>query len=244
MNEQSNYEQRRERRIERQKQRAEKLRSESQAKFDQAHDTLKGIPPGQPILVDHYSAPRHRNALKRHDQRMRKAFELDKAAKSAELRAKGSESRYAIDSDDPDAPEKLREKIESLEAEREAIKNRAHESWELSNIGATIRRTKRRLEQVEKLKAAVSEPIDREYGRVSMHADYAQGRVLFTTPERNDEAYKLLRSRGWTWSRARGCFTRKITANAIAAAMQEVGPKLAEIFPIDSQAKGAGDESW
>lgn len=41
--------------------------------------------------------------------------------------------------------------MERLENERASIKAREHSTWELTNIGATIREIKKELERLEKL---------------------------------------------------------------------------------------------
>lgn len=98
---------------------AARLRSESEAAFAAAAQAVEHIPFGQPILVGHHSERRHRRDLERHDQRMRKAIELQKAADEAARRA-ATESN-AISSDDPDAPDKLRERIAKLERNQEIM---------------------------------------------------------------------------------------------------------------------------
>jgi uncharacterized protein DUF3560 len=82
--------------------------------FELARKSIEHIPPGQPILVGHHSERRHRRDLERHDRLMRRAIEADKRAK--EMRGRAATQTNAISSDDPDAPDKLREKIEALEA--------------------------------------------------------------------------------------------------------------------------------
>lgn len=54
----------------------------SEQRFDSAHRTIENIVPGQPILVDHYSAKGHIGTLLKHDNQMRTAFELREKAVS------------------------------------------------------------------------------------------------------------------------------------------------------------------
>ncbi|TFE31023.1 DUF3560 domain-containing protein [Frankia sp. B2] len=54
--------------------RAERAVASRDAHHQAADDALAGIPPGQPILVDHHSARRHQAALARHDRHMRAAI--------------------------------------------------------------------------------------------------------------------------------------------------------------------------
>jgi hypothetical protein len=77
------------------------------------------IPMGQPILVGHHSEGRHRRDLRRIDDGYRKGFAALEAAKVAERRASIAEESRAISSDDPNALDKLREKLATIEADRE-----------------------------------------------------------------------------------------------------------------------------
>jgi hypothetical protein len=67
--------------------RAEKAHERSDAAYKRTRAIGDSIPLGQPILVDHYSAPRHRAAIKRMDSGMRKAIEEDQKAKHYEHKA-------------------------------------------------------------------------------------------------------------------------------------------------------------
>lgn len=82
------------------------------------------IPLGQPILVGHHSERGHRNLLDKIDNGYRRAFEDLNKADSMRSRAEGirSQADRAIYSDDDDAIARLRERIETLEAERDRIK--------------------------------------------------------------------------------------------------------------------------
>jgi hypothetical protein len=111
----NHYEAKQEARRERLLARAEKLDRISSARFDRARAEVAGIPFGQPILVGHHSEGKHRAALKRQDQNMRKAVEAGKAAERARGAAY-SVGSAGISSDDPDAPDKLAEKLAKLEA--------------------------------------------------------------------------------------------------------------------------------
>lgn len=59
----------------------------SRQRHQAARDAVKHIPPGQPILVGHYSEKRHRADLKRFDTNMSKAVEESDRAKYWERRA-------------------------------------------------------------------------------------------------------------------------------------------------------------
>jgi hypothetical protein len=69
-------------------------------------------------LVDHYSAPRHRAALKRHDANMRAGVEAEQRARELEQRATAV-GTGGISSDDPDALSKLCDKRAGLMLEQD-----------------------------------------------------------------------------------------------------------------------------
>ena len=50
---------------------SERATQASEAAFNASREATAGIPFGQPILVDHYSANRHRAALRRSDNALR-----------------------------------------------------------------------------------------------------------------------------------------------------------------------------
>lgn len=114
------YEQKQADRADRLRERARKQQRESEGRLKAAHDSISGIPPGQPILIGHHSEKRHRAALARHDVNMRKGLDAGDYARHLNSRAAGIEHRLEtgsgpISSDDPDAPAKLTVKIRELE---------------------------------------------------------------------------------------------------------------------------------
>jgi hypothetical protein len=118
------YRDRRLRRAERLREWADKRQRRSDASFTAARRALDGIEPGQPILVGHHSEKRHRKALDRHDSRMRDGCQSAELARSMDSRADeiDRQAEASIYSDDPDAIDRLREKLSALEAQRERIK--------------------------------------------------------------------------------------------------------------------------
>lgn len=116
------YEERRQARIERLNERAEKTRAESDRLYNAGRQALDAIPFGQPILVGHHSETRDRNYRNRAVGKIDKAISLDKQASDLERRAESAASNRAISSDDPNAPDKLRERIAELECKQERMK--------------------------------------------------------------------------------------------------------------------------
>ncbi len=74
------YQERKEARIDRFEQRAASAQAESAAASHAAHEIMRLIPPGQPILVGHHSERRHRRDLDKIDRNMRKSIEADEKA--------------------------------------------------------------------------------------------------------------------------------------------------------------------
>lgn len=177
---------------ERRLKRAEKLRewsasneTKSDAKRDGAERISDGIPFGQPILVGHHSERRHRRDLAKIESGMRAAIELgDKASTQAQTADNiEAATEAAIYDDDPDAIERLTEKLAKLETKRDRMKvanskfrqqNRdqlkvmtpyersqsiPYPAYSLNNVGGNIKRCRDRLARLQREK--VTGPRDR-----------------------------------------------------------------------------------
>lgn len=115
------YEAKQQARRERYEARAQDARQESAARYNRAHEIADGIPFGQPILVGHHSERGHRADLKRIDNNMRASIEADEKAAHYERKAAGV-GHGGISSDDPEALQKLRSKLKSMEENHAAMK--------------------------------------------------------------------------------------------------------------------------
>ena len=111
----SDYEERREARIERLRDRAAKTRAESEAASGRAHEIMDRIPFGQPILIGHHSENMARRDTEKTHSLIGKSVKASEKASQLESRAAAAESNSAISSDDPNALDKLREKLAGLE---------------------------------------------------------------------------------------------------------------------------------
>ena len=118
------YRDRRQAKAERLREWADKREAKAAAGHERADQMASVIPFGQPILVGHYSEGRDRRYRDRIWNTMGRAVEDGRKAESMRSRADGIEDQLerSIYSDDPDAIERLRERIAGLEAERERIK--------------------------------------------------------------------------------------------------------------------------
>ena len=116
------YQERKEARIDRMEERAARAQAESSAASHAAHEIMRLIPPGQPILVGHHSERHHRRDLDKIDRNMRKSIEAGEKSAYYSSRAASAASNHAISSDDPDAVEKLEAKLAKLQAAQERDK--------------------------------------------------------------------------------------------------------------------------
>lgn len=164
--------------------------TKANAAHDRVHEIADGIPFGQPILIGHHSEGRARRDQARMESGMSAAVELGRKAERHAAAADGIERALAtsIFSDDEDAVEQLRAKVERLEAKRAEMKaaNTAYRSehktelaamtpyersqsvpyptYSLTNLSATIRTAKQRADQLEREQAMVAAG-DRGHGR-------------------------------------------------------------------------------
>ncbi len=149
------YQERKQAHIDRLRNRAAALRGEAAQSHSNALNTISGIPPGQPIMVDHHSAPAHRSALTRSDSQMRASIAATETAEALERAAAAAESNHAISSDDPLAIDKLKARLEKRQAFQEMMK-RANAAIRLADEAAGNRRliemgfTEERIAQLRK----------------------------------------------------------------------------------------------
>ena len=115
------YEQKTEARKERYRALAEKSRARANELITRASTMASVIPFGQPILVGHHSEGRDRRYRARIGHTMSKGADLLKKADYYARRAE-STNNYAISADDPDALEKLRERVAALKTVQERMK--------------------------------------------------------------------------------------------------------------------------
>lgn len=118
----NDYEEKKQARIDRYRERADKARQESHQLSQQSITMLEHIPPGQPILVGHHSEKAHRDLLDRADRKMGQAVAASEKADYYEQKARAAENNTAISSDDPEALTKLEKKLESLQIAQTRMK--------------------------------------------------------------------------------------------------------------------------
>jgi hypothetical protein len=118
----SDYEERKERRINRYEEQAKKASGESEALFTKAHNMASAIPFGQPILVGHHSEGADRSYRNRAENTQRKSYEAAEKAAYYQDKADTAAGNHAISGDNPDAVNLYREKLARLEAAQEEMK--------------------------------------------------------------------------------------------------------------------------
>jgi hypothetical protein len=118
----TNYAEKRDARIERMRAKAARLEVAAKGAHAQARAVADLIPMGQPVLVGHHSQRRHERDLDRMRRSFTKSVELTRDAEALARRADRAERSTAVSSDDPEAVEKLREKLARLNASRERMR--------------------------------------------------------------------------------------------------------------------------
>lgn len=115
------YEAKRAARIERLRARAESKRAEAEATIEAGRKMAAVIPMGQPIHVGHHSEGRDRRYRAKIDRTFTKGFGALKEARDLDRRAQSAEANREISSDDPEAVEKLREKLAEHERQHATL---------------------------------------------------------------------------------------------------------------------------
>ena len=118
----NDYEEKKQARIDRYREKAEKARAQSSQLSHESVSILEHIPPGQPILIDHHSARGHRKLLERSDRKMEQSIAASEKADYYEHKVRAAENNTAISSDDPAALEKLQAKLSKLQENQAFMK--------------------------------------------------------------------------------------------------------------------------
>lgn len=159
---------------------------------------------------------------------MEKAVKLDKKAAYYAGRTEAAKNNTAISSDDPDAIEKLKSKLATLEAEREKVKasNKAAKKngtepapwYTLPYLGKDIKRIKDRIAQLERLDSQpVLEDIHFEGGIIHENTEINRLQIIFDeTPDK--EIRENLYHWGFKWAGSEGAWQRLRGSNALYAA--------------------------
>jgi hypothetical protein len=116
------YEAKKQHRIDRMRNLAAKARERSE-QYERSRKSISDyIPLGQPILIGHHSEGRHRRDIERMHRYTDHSIEEYRKAQHYEERAASAESNHSISSDDPDACQKLQEKIDKAQKLQETMR--------------------------------------------------------------------------------------------------------------------------
>lgn len=111
------YEAKKQARIDRYREQADKAQGENRALHGQFHQMMDGIPLGQPIVNQSL-----RNHCDRAGQKIERAIKAEEKAAYYEQKAAAAENNTAISSDNPEALDKLKAKLEKLETRQAHMK--------------------------------------------------------------------------------------------------------------------------
>ena len=192
--------------------RVEKAEQKSKEHYSNYEKTSSMIPLCQPILTDHYSARRHRNDINKMDNAIRKSVAEDEKAEYYRNKLNNIDNEGVISSDDPKAIEKLEEKIKILEQQKEIVKAREHEYYELPYINADIRRLKDRIKELRELEEMNFQDIIFTGGKVIQNKEINRIQILFDDKP-NDDIRVILKHHGFKWARSQGAWQRLFNKN-------------------------------
>lgn len=210
------YKERQQIKKERYEELADKARRKSKEQSDKHNKIANNIPLGQPILVDHYSANRHRNDIRKMERAIENSIREDEKADYYDSKASNIENSNTISSDDPEAIQKLEHKLQVLENDKAKIKAREHHTWELSNLNQQMRSIRERLKELKELEDLQFDDISSNGGKVIHNADV--NRIQFIFDSIPDEKIRdILKHRGFKWSRYNKAWQRLYNKNGIRA---------------------------
>jgi hypothetical protein len=118
----SDYEDRKEQRINSLERKAAKANMEANRADKKAHSLAGVLPFGQPILVGHHSEKAHRSLIDKTERAHRKSMEEHEKAAYYLDKAEAASNNRAISGDNPEAMKLYQEKLKNLEAAQERVK--------------------------------------------------------------------------------------------------------------------------
>lgn len=223
------YEERKERKKEIYQERADKAKKQASEYHRQHEQIANSIPMGQPILTDHYSAPRHRRDIKRMDNLMGKAVSESEKADYYEDKLSSIDDESKISSDDPKAIEKLQKKLETLEDYKKKVKARKHETYELTSINAEMRRIRERIKEIQELEEINFQEISFNGGKIIHNKEINRIQIVFDDiPDEN--VRDNLKRNGFKWARSEGAWQRLFNKNSIYAVRRLINSGVLEVL--------------
>lgn len=133
---------------------AERAEAKSNKYYEKSNKHRDFLSLAEPIKIGHHSEKRHRKIIDDAYNNMGKSVAESKKAKNLEHKAEtlACNAEIQINLDAPESLDLLQERVAYLEKKRDALKaSKKYQSFELTNLGANIRRYKERLETAKKL---------------------------------------------------------------------------------------------
>ena len=231
----TDYEERKQARIDRLNDAAGKAAERSSQCSKEFDHMMDAIPFGQPIITGRGArTTADINYRNRAGKKMDKAMEEDGKAAYYAGRAETAENNHTISSDDPEAIFKLKSKLAALESERERIKasNKAARKngaepapwYTLPYLGRDIKQVKERIAKLERIDQMPAETIKFDGGEIISDAE--TNRVMIRHDEKPDSTViQALKSNGFHWARSEHAWTRLRNPNALYTAKVICGIK-------------------
>lgn len=196
---------------------AVRKRQESDAAYQKSRAISDMIPFGQPILVGHHSERGHRRDIEKINSNMRKSIELSEIAGYYEKKAENY-GENGISSEDPEALDKLKEKLAAAVKEHEIMKQARKKDKELvpsyclTNSNGRIRAIRQRIETLERMQTR--EQITASGDGWKIYED--DSRICYESNGKpGQETIAKLKHRGFKWSPTRTAWVRLTTPNAL-----------------------------
>lgn len=205
------YEERQEEKLESYQRLSKKHIQEANQRDNQAKKLGEALN-GQPILVGHHSEKRTRKAYEKIHSDIDKAFEHRKTAEYYDNKVSNIESPHAISSDDPEAIQKLKEKLAKVLQEIQywkGIKKCVPRTYDgtiedarwymLDNRNAEKRRILKRIETLKKLDKVQAQEF--KNNDITLEVNKDQNRIMIYFPGKPDEEIRTkLKRHGFRWS--------------------------------------------
>lgn len=221
------YQEKQQLRAERYAELAEKNKARSEAAYASSRAIADMIPFGQPILVGHHSEARSRRDANRIHNYMSKSVELQNKAEYYENKVRSIQNNHAISSDDPEAIQKLKAKLQELYKCREDLKAQKKEgtpvaSYQFSNLSGNITTVKKRIAHLE---AQAARPeLDIEINGTRLWIDKEENRLKIEFPGiPSEEIRSQLKTNGYRWSPTNKAWQRQPNNYALQKAKEIIG---------------------
>jgi len=225
----ADYQDRQENKIERYENAIINADREATARCKQADKISERFANGQPILVGHHSEAGARRDQQKIWNNMSKSVEASEKSEYYANKIESVKSNKAISSDNPEAITLLLNKLDTLEKKREEIKasnkqakkegRHGTSAYVLTNLGATIRMTKQRLEKLKRIDLMEDETIKFDGGEIVSSSDINRIQIIYNKKP-DEETIKTLKRNGFKWARSEGAWQRLRTNYALRIAKQ------------------------